>query len=1026
MKRFRRSLLGGLLLISFCFANDIQVDAKLKNYPPGVHSVVDYPGIHLVDPITRLTDSNYAINEEYSTLIRPSKNLTFTSKGARDDVKNAPLDGKVDNVFFWGTDIVNSPNSPHYMQLNKAGIYKGDYMDVRIHFKAIESPGNESGRRIRFSLRTRESSSTGGFLQMDFVGGPNNGQAYIVVEFLKSGTNTPLDYKGTWNFNRLNYYKSIAVSNNPERTEDVFAYKYNRPPQYSYGVASDYVKQPYHYMYYEPRNQFEGVPFTKMAIPNSLIEDGNSYMQFYGANKNNGDFRENMSVSFNAINGQFPFVVSLINNKDIGYLKYESEPITRMELPTPQVVGLESEKKHFKFTVSQDMPKQAMDSFYPKDYQLEIDLKAEIEPLKATDYTITDLNDVDAKNKFQAPVLSADGTKLIFKIKDPYTTLKDPSFVDNAYNITVDAKMKTDKDISGKSYKTYFNWVDVFNEETEQIETHGYYRLPIKAQYTTLETSGSRTSKPAETKSKMIAVPTVESAKTIQVEQGSSTSDWIERFKPEDLFNGIDSVKEAEQMYFYSIEPRTFNAKGKTQIEVILAGKETNIPHKDKTTKVNVEVLAKRKAYLHYVDSGGKEIAPTLTREGFETKPYDFQSDKKEFPSYNFVKVDEVKGDKVTGTYPAEDRDLHIYYTYESKKFDVTAKYIDRNGDPIASEVVTSYEANNAYDVTAKQIPGYTLKSVIIDNKNGVLDSNGAVKVPVKDKPMTVEFKYDASQMSVLLNVNKVTATQLDHLIYTLEIKSGLKSSDDFYKNFKGIVTLCPNLIDFKKVDLLDSTGKKVGHGDYNEQNHQLTLVLDEQVKVSEDLKVTFEGTIKEDAKTNDQVEVSSIVNADYQVNGANKTISTPSNRVHTTIEGGLRLVSAPDSIDFGDISRNAKEQIVGNPTFDHKLVISDTRTESGEGWTLYASLAVPLNSDGVPLEGDVLYRNGKSEIELSSANQVILSQKDDNNAYVDVTSRWGTSPTSDGIKLKFKASDMPKTGHYQGKIRWTLSTGMP
>ncbi|HCM88378.1 MULTISPECIES: MucBP domain-containing protein [Vagococcus] len=1026
------TILGAFfLLYSTLFVGMKDVEAKLIPYPNNVRSIIDYPNVRLVNPSTKIADGGYEITEEYATLIRPSSKLTFTSKGARKDVTNIKL-GTSGSVNFYGTDIASSPNSPHYIQLNKAGIYQGDYMDVRIHFKRIESPKNEKNRRIEFSTTNADPSKiSGGFLQMDFGGSPNNGQAYIVVEFLQSGTNIPLDYKGTWNYKRLNDYKSVSINTGNQKTQDVFAYKYERPDLYS--DKRDYLNTSKHYMYYEPRNQFAGNLLNPLPILNEFISDGEKFYQFYGRGYKSNDLRENLSVSFNADDGTFPFVFSLINEKGTGWLKYESEPITKMQLPTPQVVGLESEKRIYNFEISQDMPKQISDNFYPFDYKLELEFDTQIELDSSRDYSITNMDGVDVKDKFfEKPYVSENGREIIFKLKNPGATLKSNDFVDNAYNINMSVKMKSDKDINGKSYKEYFELYDFSNEETGQKETKGYYRLPMRVQYETSEYTGNRKSKISETKSKMIAKPTVESSKKIQVEEGSSTADWKEKFKPEDLYNGIDPIFDNEKMVFSSIENKTFTTKGETKVKVVLKGERSQLEHVDNTQMVDVEVLAARKANIHHVDTNGKELAPKTSKIGFEGQNYDFSNESKDIPNYRFVKIDESKGDQAIGKYPREDKDINIYYIYELNEQTVTTNYVDEEGKPIEKPVKKDYVPNSEQTLSSVTVPGYEASSVKVDNVEKTLTPDGKVKVSVTNKPMSVTFVYKSIHYSLKMNVSKQSVSQMDELTYTLNVKSGMvypenKVPED-YTNLSITIPIDPNLtISSDDIKVLNSKDQIIGVGQYDQDSKELKLTLSESVKNTEDIKVIYKALVKETAATDTIIETQASMKASYQVNGQTVEINKKSNVARSTIAGGLRLVSAPDTIDFGKMTYMAKATSIDNPSIDDRLVVSDTRSNSEDGWQLNVALVVPLTkATGEVLDGEVIYKNGKDEHELTSAEYPIYTKKATDQANVDVTDSWGTTAKSDGIKLKFKATDAPKTGSYTGKIRWTLMAGQP
>ena len=883
----------------FVFLGNKQVLAA--TYPSGIKSIVEYPNVRLVDPKTKIAEGGYEISEEYSTLIRPSSKLTFTSKGARNDVTNLKL-GSGSGVNFYGEDIKKAPNSPHYIQLNKAGIYQGDYMDVRLNFKSIESPKNEKARYINVSTQNAAASSnSNGFLQMDFKGSPNDGQAYIIVEFLRSGTEERLDYKGTWNYKRLNDYKSVAIDTSSEKTEDLFAYKYSKPDEYP-KKKTDRIKgsSPDHYMFYEPRPQWAGEALSPFPIPNSQIENGERYLQFYGRGYNSNDLRENLSVSFNAKDGQYPFVFSLIRGRSTGWLKYESEPITKMQLPTPQAVGLESEKGIYSFEVSQDMPKQISDNFYPFDYKLEVEFDTEIEMIPGSRYQITNVDGEDVTNKFfEKPYVSADNRKLVFSLKNAGTTLKAEDFVDNAYTINMDVKMKGDKDIYGKSYKDYFENYNFTDPDTGEKLTKGYYRLPIRAQYETSEYTGKRRSLVSSTKSKMIAKPTVESAKTIKVKQGSSTADWSTKFSPEDLFNGIDPVLSDEKMVFSSIEDKKFTNIGKTQVKVVLKGEKSKVEHVEKTQMVDVEVLAATDAKIHFVDSDGKEISTSVSKAGFEGEEYDFTDSIKEIPNYTFSKVNETKGSPIKGVFPTS-KEINIYVEYKMNDQLVTVNHVDEDGNPIAKATAEKYAPNSDHTFSSVVVPGYQVASVKVDGQGKTLSEDGKVNVSVKDKPVTVDFTYKAVQFSLSLDSDKKLVSANDTIDYTLDVKSGMKypvgTESGTYKNVSITIPVDSKIKSISDITVVDSENAVIGTGEYNDG--KITVTLTETVKDTDSFKVNYTATVKGDAPSGQIIETKATMKASYDVNGATREVVKNSNKVDVSIKDSATKTVAIHYID--------------------------------------------------------------------------------------------------------------------------------
>lgn len=454
----------------------------------------------------------------------------------------------------------------------------------------------------------------------------------------------------------------------------------------------------------------------------------------------------------------------------------------------------------------------------------------------------------------------------------------------------------------------------------------------------------------------------------------------------------------------------------------------------NKSNKVNVTVTnaATKAVTIHYVDDKGKEIHDPTLKTGAELQDYDYSDEIITIPGYKYVKVDEEKGLPIKGTFSAGNKAEDIYVVYEQDEFAVTTKFVDEKGQAIAAETVKKYIAGKEYTIPSVSVPGYKIKSVKVDGVDKPLSEGSKVVVSIKDKPVAVTFAYESIQYSLKLSVDKATVSQKDKLTYTLDVKSGMVypegTTADNYTNVKIEVPIDSKLTNVSDIKILNSKGDSVGIGQFDTDSGKLKVSLTESVKNTEDLKLSYTAEVKEDAKTDEVIEAKATMTASFQVNGESREISRESNKVNSTIAGGLTLASAPETIDFGSVEYLAKDTAVDNATVNERLVVSDTRSDKSSGWVLSASLQMPLSNEaGEELPGKVLYRTGKdSEVELSKASQEIVVNSGDGEISTDITDTWGTTPTSNGVKLRFKSTDALKVDHYTGKIRWTLMAGQP
>lgn len=165
----------------------------------------------------------------------------------------------------------------------------------------------------------------------------------------------------------------------------------------------------------------------------------------------------------------------------------------------------------------------------------------------------------------------------------------------------------------------------------------------------------------------------------------------------------------------------------------------------------------------------------------------------------------------------------------------------------------------------------------------------------------------------------------------------------------------------------------------------------------------------------------------------ANETkisITGVSQTITYKVTGQLFLQSAPEKINFGTITFNAKVQEVNNPTkTGDDLIITDTRASKTGGWTLSAKLTQEMkNPDTGSIMSEALrYVTADGDtIILNSGNQAVVQNTAGGTS--NITNSWSGTATDPGLKL---VADPNKTsissrGSYSGEITWTIMQGQP
>lgn len=148
---------------------------------------------------------------------------------------------------------------------------------------------------------------------------------------------------------------------------------------------------------------------------------------------------------------------------------------------------------------------------------------------------------------------------------------------------------------------------------------------------------------------------------------------------------------------------------------------------------------------------------------------------------------------------------------------------------------------------------------------------------------------------------------------------------------------------------------------------------------------------------------------------------------VRYKIQGVLSLASAPNALDFGNLTYNATTKRVEDPTIDQPLIVTDTRAETTSGWRLTATLSTAMkNANGQELVNALRYVYKGEETILDTNAQVVYLNTTGSTGRFEVSNSWGTQKGTDGVKLQIGSTDTVYTGNYVGVITWKVMAGQP
>lgn len=180
--------------------------------------------------------------------------------------------------------------------------------------------------------------------------------------------------------------------------------------------------------------------------------------------------------------------------------------------------------------------------------------------------------------------------------------------------------------------------------------------------------------------------------------------------------------------------------------------------------------------------------------------------------------------------------------------------------------------------------------------------------------------------------------------------------------------------------------------------------------------------------------QLENIITAGYEIvskpeNEANVAMDSTTVAVIYKLQGLISLSSAPTNLDFGTLTYEAKNKRIERPSFDKKLIVTDTRAraEVRNGFRISAVLTKALtNEKGNQLVDVLSYRYEGVEKLLGEQEQIVYVNTKGEAGIYAITDSWGSNQGDDGLKLQLKGTTMLYTGSYQGIITWKLMVDEP
>lgn len=395
---------------------------------------------------------------------------------------------------------------------------------------------------------------------------------------------------------------------------------------------------------------------------------------------------------------------------------------------------------------------------------------------------------------------------------------------------------------------------------------------------------------------------------------------------------------------------------------------------------------------------------------------------KADAPEGTIIKEQATAGGSYVGTpeIPAKEQVSNEVQSKIVNSATVLVKYVNEDGIEISESKSYELDENGNYEEHEIEIDGF-----IFDHAEGT--TSGTAQ---PGENITIIFHYKSNQFEIVQEVSRLDGSSAnavkneEELIYTVKVTSKLQSETALYKEFVINEPIDASLRDIKDVTLVDGSRKAVGKATFDSTKQAVigTLTATDKVKGTENLVLSYHGTVKDEVAAPEGTEIKEQATAGGSYVGEPEIPAKEqtSNEVISIIIGGeLIFESAPDTLDFGkDLKISLREESYPVITKDNSLTVIDTRGK-GEVWSMTAKMTkLMVNGEHTLAESMHYFMNGQSQLMTLEASANVYDKVTDSDDAVVISDEW--LETTEGPVLKVGKNEA-QIGDYQGIIQWTL-----
>lgn len=1018
--------------------NDLLLNQITPFIATGYTDIHQYPGIKVIPKTESTSTAPYVIPGKNSFVMQLSEGTTYTAvgEGIYDNTDNK-YKGSLRGYVFEDSSKLTNPTAPRYILATKVGIYKGNWIDVRVVVDEVrvrrknfnnQNP-NENGlsESAEFGVATvtyedrginypeSYSSTKYGdyFMAVGTLKNSSNDDYYSYhYEFYDNQTGTKLnDISGMWNFQRQNKFKQTDIRNDAKHMSSIF--------------ASDAAAKPSTVTYKTEPIQ---AGFDRFFGDAGSVATEDTYLTTLFDNI--ADYPIGMTAQGNT---------SETSTANGMILMYNQTPLARIYPSKPEVIGERTTDNpmRMKYQILQNIPAQKS-AYYSTDFQISSELPVEYDFDLSTVKVQNVLDNTEITDQFTASYDGSNKNKLILKAVNPL----DDAFNNKMYRILVEALPNEKFDLN-----EYKNKVG-HREKQYDLDT-SYIQVPLTAKNTfntgnvllgTVTQTAEVETDP--TKDKAISYMLyrgIPDADPLDGKKVAIGADW-DKLDPVDFIvpgtlrtdTGSPNDEPIKITGFYNT-PDT-SKKGEADVWVVIEtaqGVEAKIKVKiliengDPIPDVQIQEMIKNTTQsLDFSTNQTAHIQDELTFQGKITKAVEGSIWNKAIISITVPEgvelptVSSVKLSDGTSEIPAT-------ITIDGRK--ITAKLTN---SVTATEAMYLKFDTKVLDAALGQSYTSTTEATGEDSNQDPVISSSSANLAVLDysDPMItfepkVEKKITGGDWEENKNVKPGNAVRFT-------IQSSLKNAYTVWKNQKIVVDLPEGLDSIVlstsvtivrpgKPDVELTNGgltkfEKIGNQiifETTDPQYQFTE-MDSRIRFNYTANVMVEAVTKSPLET--LVHMSGL-------NSRNEAVGLPNQLISLDVTEGILDFSATDQVDFKTNDLISTGTVIHDPKADFVVNITDSRGIANAPWSINAEVSKEFKNGDRLLNGNLFFvdQAGNSLPLSKGAAQPIIKNASSLTSQQIV---WKNNEGK-GLFLKQRAG-MNVSGSYSGEITWTLSVG--